>query len=304
MKEQLVKILENTVDPTSLNEVNINEYLQAKRTISTFNAGIVLPFRASAYSSKNEYVYDDKNIRMEVILEHKKQKYSPKNVVNLFESTLNNAITNNSNQKRMYGIKRFREIVGIDIEYAQQLFNAIQAVILDDTIIKTLEYTGNNIQQIAQEHTGRLIMPSSSSKNKIEFSDVALYIAAERQMELLTDKIVKPFERVFKKNAIKSVDKTIFDNKAYGNLIVQVKSVPAKVPNYQSIIEKISSTLYNCQAHGFQTFHNDQLNRPRPYVAIDEILGAIAASKDITYLKYRQEIKILYGGEKNLILSR
>ena len=100
MKENLIKIFgENDVDVSLLNENNISEYLQTKRSIETMNKTIIEPFKVWAKQTDQQVLIDTRDLYMTLDTKQKDIKHSDKEVVSLLETSINSMIMNNSNNK-------------------------------------------------------------------------------------------------------------------------------------------------------------------------------------------------------------
>ncbi len=155
---------------------------------------------------------------------------------------------------------------------------------------------------------GRLVLVDYASGPDLTDSAVALYIAAIAQVKALDSKVIKPFEQAFKDNAEVDPNRSTFDNKAYGRLMVQVKTVPCQDVDYGTVREAVQerleewADLQRGTVDRVTTFFNEDLNAPRPYVAIDKILNYVQDTK-IGEPRQRQEVNVLYLPEKATVLT-
>ena len=315
MKQNLVKILEKEVDVSSLSEKNIEEYVQAKQTVDSLKKLVIDPFAEYAKQKGKEEVYSENNLVVSLKRTENPQKLSDKAIVSLLESTLNTILMNNANNKPMHGVRRFKDVVTVDPEYLNQLYNIWQDTEIGQIISERVTYKGKDVKNVAHDHKGRLALITEDlysgldTSKEISQSDLFLYIVADYQSKLLNKKILRPFEEVFKNNAQTNPDKTLFDNKVYGRLTVQIKTVPRRETDYEVIKDQIQEQLNKYiklseeEIDNKMTFYNKELKIPKPYVSVTGLLELIKDAKTKKEIKYRQEISILYAPEKATILT-
>jgi hypothetical protein len=309
MESRLIKLLDRDVSVGDLAEENIAEYVQAKRTVEGYERFVVEPYEAYLKDLGNKQVLSIPGL--DVILKERvaKQKRTPKEVLTLLGSFLSTSLENNQNGKQMYGVRRFGKTPAVDARYAYELFMRWDNEVLGTTVSTTVSYKGSLVDRIVEDSSPRLALYAEPRYGGVSMSDVELYLAASEQTARIKERLLKPFEQAFRDQAETSPDKTVFDNRVYGGLAVQVKSVPRREPKYEDAKAMVRDELEEC-AHlhsadvdGITTFYNSDLLMPRPYASIHALLGFTRDAMSRTDLRQRQEIRILYMPERAVVLA-
>lgn len=315
MRTTLVKLLEQEADVSTLAEDNIAEYVQTKEMIATLTKTFIEPFKERIKEEAPGTVYTGKDIEVNYTVNQSPKYNSASSIVGMYEGFVRNVVANNKAGKQMYGVKRFGDQVAIDAEYLLGLIKSWKTEPIGENVRETITYKGQATKKIANEDKGKLTLVYENWSNEIQHpedeeittSAVRLYIAADQQVKQLNKRVIKPFEDAFKAQAHTEDEEVIFDNKVYGGLAVQVKSVPQFKPDYERMLSGIEADLDQAQQevpNQKTVFYNDKLMAPKNYVATDWLLSMLENDyKPIGKNVLRQEINILYKPEEAVILS-
>lgn len=309
MKQTLTKILEGDIDVSQLSEQNINGYLQTQQMVARLNSLIIEPFKERAAQEESGQIYKGQGVQLSLTEKKSDLKPTKKEVLQTLESSLETFLDVNLDTRRLHGIRRFNGVAAVDAQYLTELLERWQDIKLGEKIERKISYKGNGVTEVEERHRGRLILDSYHHGMGISDSSVALYIAASEQVKRQKRRIIDPFEKSFKSNAKTDPSKTVFDDKYYGGLIVQVKTVPRQQPNYETVKNDVNALLEYCaglvadQVDNKTTFFNGNLSEPRVYVGVKNLLSYIREQKERTEFKQRQEIKVLYAPDPAMILA-
>lgn len=326
MKSELVKILDGEVDVSSFSQDNISEYIQAKQTVDSLTKFVIDPFKeyAKNFASKkvttdnpNETItlYDGKNQKKDLVVSAKTstsdKKYSAKDIVTFLETTLNNAYMNNENKKQMFSVRRFDDVPCIDVSYVGELLDSWTDSVIGTNERFSLTYKGKDANTVAQEHKSRLILTKdiqNQPEGQVQDSAVFLYVAADKQKKLINKYVIAPFEKAFKESVTKNDKETLFDNRTYGSLTVQVKTVPRPDTDYAKVKGSFEKLLLQYESSNAvdneHVFLNEDLTQPKNYVSIPHLLSKLNSFSDTTSVSYRQEVNILHAPEKAFIIAK
>lgn len=298
----IVKILENP-DVENLTEAAISSYRQTVDTVESLEKAIVDPFNTLAKEREEKQVHKQDGLEISLNTTTSPSTYTAKNVLDLLKGTLYTAQVHNGNGKQMYGVRRFDDIVAMDVAYLGDCVTTWEAMQIGESASLKITYKGAAVKTIAEQTREQLVeLPQVTD---ITESTAKLYIAAKEQTKKLKSKIITPFEQAFKAQADKDKEATTFHRTPYGGLQVQVKSVPREEPNYVGTLERTKRmlTAYASIRQDFTGVHmNWDLQDPRPYVEAHVLEGKLERNLQHKDVKFRQEVSILYRPHKAFVM--
>ncbi|MFT7615409.1 MAG: hypothetical protein ACI8Y7_000215 [Candidatus Woesearchaeota archaeon] len=304
-------IFDKKADVATLTQESIVNYVDAQRTIEAFEHLIVDPFKEHAKQREQSKVFDGSGLEITVNESSRDQKMSPKSIVDNLTHTVAVSVENAQAGKQMYGLRVFEDVRAIEPGTLANRIVQWQDAILGQSTTTSVDYKGKT-KEISLNHLGRLAtidLAGYALAGDVTFDQASLYVTACEQIKGIKKSIIKPFEDAFKSTAPSSPDETVFGKQQYGNLVVQVKTVPREEPNYKAAVDGMHAKLTKYgsmpvgNADGKIFFANTELVVPSVYVAVKRVQNDLNTLCAKTETKTRNEVSVLYAPSQAFVLT-
>lgn len=298
MKGVMIKELEKDYSLGKINEGVVRDYKQTKDTRDAIKEYIIEPFESTIKKRGEESVFEGDGLSVNV-----EQSYTPivnsdEEVLKLFETQLKIARKNNTNAKRMDGVKRYKDLQCVDASYMNHLFYDWRITPVGKKEDLIIHRSGYREQEVAKEHAGRVLMQNSVIPiDKIDYDTVALYFAGKSQVQALEDIMIRPFESIFMNDSLKNSSVESKVSKNYGSFCVEVNTTPKERLKDDAVDNLHSKVMEYARLREFQTnqvdiFFNRGLVLPRAYVSIDRLISDINQTKEQKTFDYEQTMNV------------
>lgn len=310
-----------------LSRTHVDEYVQAKKTISNWTGLIIDPFKNSIVEREEQFiptdkepkrdrVYADDVVEIKYSISVSDQTRSPKDIVTTLDSHLRTMGDARGLGVQSFGLKVFQgNILTVDPMQLLALLDVWENEVIGKSERRALTVSQKEPKTLEEHLTGQFILRDANPLvvgEKVTTSDAYTYACAVEQVARLKGAVINPFETVFKLLiGEKNKDMTTRALRTYGNSAVQVETVPQPMPQYDLILSKTRmyidavASMNLDDADGVETFPNFDVDSPRTYMALTSLRTKIdELIRTETKLNYKQGVNVLYNPKEAIIISR